>query len=40
MQQTGPFTFDVADNAEPQLGHLSLPPDTHVIFSEGCYEGR
>jgi hypothetical protein len=41
MQQTGPFTFDVADNAGTagSVTYLYQSADTHVIFSEGCYEG-
>lgn len=41
MQQTGPSTFDVVDNAgtDGSVEYLYQSADTHVIFSEGRYEG-
>ncbi|NLS96032.1 MAG: hypothetical protein GXX96_28170 [Planctomycetaceae bacterium] len=41
MQQTGPTSFDMVDNAgtEGSVEFLYQGPDTHIIYSEGRYQG-
>ena len=41
MEQTGPQTFDMADNAGTQgkVEFLYQSPDLHIVFSEGRYRG-